>query len=111
MPGSPERRDTRAGETLGTGLGHLRPRLGSFPAMARGGSPMRMITVSSLSRRASRHLGAPSQYLPRNVRWQGNSLRTRYEVRASDEDALVEGIRRHASEAHDIAFSIELARK
>jgi hypothetical protein len=34
-----------------------------------------------------------------------------YEVRASDEDALVEGIRRHASEAHDIAFSIELARK
>jgi predicted small metal-binding protein len=34
-----------------------------------------------------------------------------YEVRASDEDELVEGIRRHASEAHDIAFSIELARK
>ena len=34
-----------------------------------------------------------------------------YEVRASDEDALVEGIRRHASEAHGIAFSIELARK
>jgi predicted small metal-binding protein len=34
-----------------------------------------------------------------------------YEVRASDEDALVEGIRHHASEAHGIAFSIELARK
>ena len=34
-----------------------------------------------------------------------------YEVRASDEDALVEGIRRHASEAHGIAFSVELARK
>ena len=34
-----------------------------------------------------------------------------YEVRAPDEDLLVEGIRRHASEAHDIAFSIELARK
>lgn len=34
-----------------------------------------------------------------------------YEVRASDEDALVEGIRRHGSEAHGIAFSIELARK
>jgi predicted small metal-binding protein len=34
-----------------------------------------------------------------------------YEVRASDEDALVEGIRRHASEAHDMTFSIELARK
>jgi hypothetical protein len=34
-----------------------------------------------------------------------------YEVRASDEDALVEGIRRHASEVHDIAFSVELARK
>jgi predicted small metal-binding protein len=34
-----------------------------------------------------------------------------FEVRASDEDVLVQGIRRHASEAHDIAFSIELARK
>ena len=34
-----------------------------------------------------------------------------YEVRASDEDALVEGIRRHASEVHDIAFSVELARE
>jgi predicted small metal-binding protein len=34
-----------------------------------------------------------------------------YEVRASDEDELVEGIRRHASEAHDIAFSVELARE
>jgi predicted small metal-binding protein len=34
-----------------------------------------------------------------------------YEVRASDEDQLVEGIRRHASEAHDIAFSVELARE
>ena len=34
-----------------------------------------------------------------------------YEVRASDEDELVEGIRRHASEAHGIAFSVELARK
>jgi predicted small metal-binding protein len=34
-----------------------------------------------------------------------------YEVRAFDDDALVEGIRRHASEAHGIAFSVELARK
>ena len=34
-----------------------------------------------------------------------------YEVRASDEDTLVEEIRRHASEAHGIAFSGELARK
>jgi predicted small metal-binding protein len=34
-----------------------------------------------------------------------------YEVRASDEDALVEEIRRHASEAHGIAFSVELARE
>jgi len=34
-----------------------------------------------------------------------------YEARASDEDTLVEGIRRHASEAHGIAFSVELARK
>jgi predicted small metal-binding protein len=43
----------------------------------------------------------------------GKALRCEcgYEVRASDEDALVEGIRRHASEAHGIAFSVELARK
>jgi predicted small metal-binding protein len=34
-----------------------------------------------------------------------------YEVRASDEDAIVEEIRRHASEAHGIAFSVELARE
>jgi predicted small metal-binding protein len=34
-----------------------------------------------------------------------------YEVRASDEDTLVEQIRRHALEAHDIAFSVELARE
>jgi hypothetical protein len=34
-----------------------------------------------------------------------------YEVRASDEDALVEEIRRHASEAHGIEFSAELARE
>jgi predicted small metal-binding protein len=34
-----------------------------------------------------------------------------YEVRASDEDALVEEIQRHASEAHGIAFSVELARR
>jgi predicted small metal-binding protein len=34
-----------------------------------------------------------------------------YEVWASDEDALVEEIRRHALEAHGIAFSVELARK
>ena len=34
-----------------------------------------------------------------------------YEVRASDEDTVVEEIRRHASEAHGIAFSVELARK
>jgi hypothetical protein len=34
-----------------------------------------------------------------------------YEVRASDEHGLVEEIRRHASEAHGIAFSLELARK
>ena len=33
------------------------------------------------------------------------------EVRASDEDALVEEIRRHALEAHGIAFSAELARE
>jgi predicted small metal-binding protein len=34
-----------------------------------------------------------------------------YEVRASDEDDIVEEIRRHASGAHDIEFSVELARK
>ena len=34
-----------------------------------------------------------------------------YEVRASDEDSLVEEIRRHASEAHGITFSPELARE
>jgi predicted small metal-binding protein len=34
-----------------------------------------------------------------------------YEVRASDEDVVVEEIRRHASEAHGITFSVELARK
>ena len=34
-----------------------------------------------------------------------------YEVRASDEDDVVEEIRRHASEAHGITFSVELARK
>jgi predicted small metal-binding protein len=34
-----------------------------------------------------------------------------YEVQASDEDTLVEEIRQHASEAHGIAFSLELARK
>lgn len=34
-----------------------------------------------------------------------------YEVRASDEDTLVQEIRRHASEAHGITFSLELARK
>ena len=32
-----------------------------------------------------------------------------YEVRADDEDALVDAIRRHAREAHGIEFSIELA--
>jgi predicted small metal-binding protein len=32
-----------------------------------------------------------------------------HEVRASDEDALVEAIRRHAREAHGIDFSVELA--
>jgi len=43
----------------------------------------------------------------------GKALRCEcgYEVRASDEDTLVEEIRLHASEAHGIAFSIELARK
>ena len=34
-----------------------------------------------------------------------------HEVRAHDEDGHVEGIRRHASESHDITFSVELARK
>jgi predicted small metal-binding protein len=34
-----------------------------------------------------------------------------YEVRASDEDTFVEEIRRHASEAHGITFSVELARE
>jgi Protein of unknown function (DUF1059) len=32
-----------------------------------------------------------------------------HEVRADDDDALVEAIRRHAFEAHGIAFPIELA--
>jgi len=32
-----------------------------------------------------------------------------YEVRAYDDDAFVEGIRRHAWEAHGIDFSLELA--
>jgi predicted small metal-binding protein len=43
----------------------------------------------------------------------GKALRCEcgYEVRASDEDAFVEEIRRHASETHGITFSIELARK
>lgn len=43
----------------------------------------------------------------------GKALRCEcgYEVRASDEDTLVEEIRRHASEAHDITFSLELARE
>ena len=42
----------------------------------------------------------------------GKALRCEcgYEVRALDEDAFVEEIRRHASEAHGIAFSVELAR-
>jgi len=34
-----------------------------------------------------------------------------FEVRAPDEDALVVAIRRHASEAHGIDFSVELARE
>jgi len=34
-----------------------------------------------------------------------------YEVRADDEDSLVEAVRRHASEAHGIDFSAELARE
>jgi predicted small metal-binding protein len=43
----------------------------------------------------------------------GKALRCEcgYEVRASDEETFVEEIRRHASEAHDIAFSVELARE
>jgi predicted small metal-binding protein len=43
----------------------------------------------------------------------GKALRCEcgYEVRASDEDDFVEAIRRHASEAHGIAFSLELARE
>jgi predicted small metal-binding protein len=32
-----------------------------------------------------------------------------YEVRADDDDAFVEAIRRHAWEAHGIEFSVELA--
>lgn len=32
-----------------------------------------------------------------------------YEVRADDDDALVEAIRRHALEAHGIDFPVELA--
>jgi predicted small metal-binding protein len=32
-----------------------------------------------------------------------------YEVRALDEDAFVQAIRRHAREAHGIDFSVELA--
>lgn len=32
-----------------------------------------------------------------------------YEVRADDDDAFVEAIRRHACEAHAIDFSVELA--
>jgi predicted small metal-binding protein len=32
-----------------------------------------------------------------------------YEVRASDEEAFVDAIRRHAREAHSIEFSVELA--
>jgi predicted small metal-binding protein len=34
-----------------------------------------------------------------------------YEVRAHDEDELVEAIRRHAWEEHRIDFSVELARE
>jgi predicted small metal-binding protein len=34
-----------------------------------------------------------------------------YEVRAEDEDGLVEAVRRHAAEAHGIDFSVELARE
>ena len=32
-----------------------------------------------------------------------------YAVRTSDEDALVDAIRRHAREAHGIEFSVDLA--
>jgi predicted small metal-binding protein len=32
-----------------------------------------------------------------------------YEVRAAGEDGLVEAVQRHASEAHGIDFSVELA--
>jgi len=32
-----------------------------------------------------------------------------YEVRANDDDTLVEAIRKHAREAHGIDFSVELA--
>jgi predicted small metal-binding protein len=32
-----------------------------------------------------------------------------YEVRADDDDAFVEAIRRHAQEAHGIDFTVELA--
>lgn len=43
----------------------------------------------------------------------GKALRCEcgYEVRALDEDGFVEEIRRHASAAHGIAFSVELARE
>ena len=43
----------------------------------------------------------------------GKALRCEcgFEVRASDEDAFVEEIRRHAWEAHGLTFSLELARK
>jgi predicted small metal-binding protein len=34
-----------------------------------------------------------------------------HEVRADNDDGLVEAIRRHASEAHGIDFSVELARE
>jgi predicted small metal-binding protein len=34
-----------------------------------------------------------------------------FEVHAPDEDTLVAAIRRHASEAHGIDFSVELARE
>jgi predicted small metal-binding protein len=34
-----------------------------------------------------------------------------YEVRANDEDGLVDAVRRHALEAHGIDFSVELARE
>jgi len=43
----------------------------------------------------------------------GKALRCEcgYEVQAPDEDDFVEEIRRHALEAHGIAFSVELARE